>query len=225
MNRTVLILALLLSLVLLTGSSRRSIMMAKVAVPSVSYLVSEDAEGTGTPSGWTDGSGPDWDYTTTVLEGAQSFKTASAGMSSLISFTAGSERWFYCLFRTANLNDQYAVRLRDGSNFQLAAVRTLADGTVRVYSGTTDFSATAAGFVSANTTYSVWLQYVKGTGANSVARCYVSTTTTLPSVSAEFTTGSETTDCAQLYLQPNQADICIWDHIRVSATSIGSTPP
>ena len=39
------------------------------------YSLNEDAEGTGTPSGWVDvGPGVNWDYTTTILEGAGSFR-------------------------------------------------------------------------------------------------------------------------------------------------------
>jgi hypothetical protein len=39
----------------------------------VGLLVNEDCEGIGTPSGWTDLVGtPNWDYTTTPLDGSQS---------------------------------------------------------------------------------------------------------------------------------------------------------
>jgi hypothetical protein len=94
---------------------------------------------------------------------------------------------------------------------------------VRVLSGTTADSA--PGTVAINTTYAVWLRYVKGTGANSIAEAYISTTETKPSVTVQVTNGTATANIEIFNVRPTATTtVGLWDKLRASSTVIGSNP-
>jgi hypothetical protein len=65
-------------------------------------LVNETFEGTGTPSGWSSGTGADFDYTGLVLSGTQSLRANSAGSTVTANVNLGAgydEIWTKWLVR------------------------------------------------------------------------------------------------------------------------------
>lgn len=73
------------------------------APAGVTYLVEENCEGTGTPSGWKDAGTVDWDYTTTVLRGSQSLAINGDYSNSIVSYSAQSQLGIFFRFRCDSL--------------------------------------------------------------------------------------------------------------------------
>jgi len=75
------------------------------------YLVSEDFEGAGIPSGWSDSGVINWDDTL-ALEGSQSWNSAIPSYYSRISFAANSTIWLYARTWSTNvINGTYPFAL------------------------------------------------------------------------------------------------------------------
>ena len=136
------------------------------------YLVDEDCEGSGTPSGWTNTGSPDWDEATVVLAGSQSLEMASAATAPRAHYDTGSaysEVWLRFKFRATNVNTQPSriLSLRVVSGDAEAAWVQFQTDTGRLGLVNGSASAATVGTMSANTTYNVWVRYKAGTGSNS----------------------------------------------------------
>lgn len=191
------------------------------------YLVEEDAEGTGTPSGWTDSVAPDWDHAVTVLEGSESLETYSNELT-YKTFTAQSEVWAAFMVRFSDLSTSpYTPALRDSGDADCVRLRFMSAGDVRIYmnGGNSTISGGGIGGVAANTTYYAWVHYIKGTGANAEAHMYLSTTTTMPgSPSGSKTDGTNTNDADRITISAGNAVNLYSDHIRVTADTLTDWP-
>lgn len=192
------------------------------------YLVEEDCEGTGTPASWTDsGTTIDWDFTGTVLAGAQSVQLSSQNARILSpTFAAQANLRGYFLYRADTLLAASVTICAFIGPGVSAEVRT--DGTLRI-GGSVNSPTTVATMV-ADTTYHVWVQYIKGTGANAVYSVAFSTTGTKPTSGDNFTsatTGTETTDCTalRLHCESSLTATVIFDKIRADDADIGDSPP
>lgn len=206
------------------GLAKASVSSVGGLTTGITYIVSEGAEGGTTPSGWTDANTPTWNYGT-PLEGTYSLSMNAANKNTYYSFTAASEVWCYTLFSTNSLtNGPYVMQLRDSGGTLKGTVRFGSSGQITITNGTTGGSS-ANGVVTTNTTYSVWMYYKKGTGADGITRAYVSTTTTRPAVTKEVTNGDSTSDVARFRIEQGAGtNVCVWDHMRLSTQEIGSSP-
>lgn len=181
-------------------------------------LVDESAEGTGTPSGWTDAGSPNWDYTTTILQGTHSL-LCGGGSSSYKTFASQSTAYGYCLLRIptslpGSVTTYCGFRASDAST--RAVVRVNASGQVTIFADGSDSPACVA-TMSANTTYHVWWQFT-ASGTCSVA---FSTDGTRPTSGDNYTykTGGAGT-CERYVVNP----VAIYDRMLASTSQIGNSP-
>lgn len=197
--------------------------------PGSPYLVSEDVDGSGTPAGWTNAGSPNWDYTTSPIVGAQSLLCSSELNTTTISFTPASTVWVFCRIRREATGGSSStipiVGLRSASDVNLALVTNRNNPAYRLLGGSIigGFNAT----VSNGVNHALWLQYIIGTGANSIARMWLQedgTEIRPASMYANHTTGNATADAAKLILGGASAAGMVFDKIRVSTSEIGDNP-
>ena len=136
------------------------------ASESATYLIDEDFEWTGTPSGWTVVSGsPNFDYTTNALEGSQSISFGDANAEASVSFASQSVIYGTFLFN-----------IESGSAVEVPTFRIKSESTVLAYINIRNSSGTlgvrlrggtlSSGLdqtLSAATTYRAWVSYDTGT--------------------------------------------------------------
>lgn len=197
----------------------QTIFGAHASAAAASYdLVEENCEGTGTPSGWTDSGSPNWDYTTTILQGAQSV-LCSSGQSSYDTFATQSTAYGYCLMRIptslpASVNTYCGFRASDGS--ARALVRVDASGNVTIFANGSDSPACVT-TMAANTTYHVWWNFT-ASGTCSVA---FSTDGTKPTSGNNYTFKTGGAGTVERYIINN---VAIFDRLLASTTAIGNSP-
>jgi len=197
----------------------------KTAGPS--YITNEDCEGTGTPTGWSDSNTVNWDETGVVLAGSQSLSIDGQNPigSTVYAFSALGEVWVRLKYRCPLASWVTVISIRS-STTDLAKLRILSDGTVRIYCGA-NYSAAATKLVDSEST-NIWLHYVKGTGANAFASVGFSTGDTEPTSGdnyASYSSGSITDDADNLYLgNPGTAGgyKMYFDSITINNSAIGS---
>ena len=142
------------------------------------YLVQEDFEGTGTPSGWTQfGSRPlpNFDYTSTVLEGTESMYLAGTGygLDSAVSTptqSAGTDRYVAFMLRVPSLPTVDVVLLQlYNSTTPLGSIYLRWNGALlaRIAGGSEAYGTSGA--ISANTTYYVKVRWQAGEPATLTA--------------------------------------------------------
>ena len=212
-----------------------------IVIPSHGYAmlpdpVSQNCDGPGTPTGWTNsGAVPNWDYTP-ALDGNQSLllpsTTGTVGSSTTIDFGNRPEVWVYFKLRltAASQGTKTIGGLTQNGGLtlnQLFQVYTPGplSGLLPSFGG----AQTMAGF-SPNVTYNVWLHYRKGTGSNGIVDIAFSTGAIKPtsgsSQFAQFTTYTGTNNAGRLVLGTSAHttfDI-ILDDIRVAHAEIGNVP-
>lgn len=188
-----------------------------------SYIVSEDCEGTGLPSGWTNSSGsPNWDYTSTVLAGSQSLRLVANDM---VYYTVTGQSFLeqYSLIRLEALPaaEVSLGGIRDSSGTALAIARVFPDGKLGVFAQGATSSSTVA-VMAANTTYHLWTSFTSG-GTASVA---FSTDGTRPGSGNNYQSKSAASaTAARLSFASNVTTInMIVDKIRGNNSTIGSNP-
>jgi hypothetical protein len=154
------------------------------SAPGVTYVLEENFEGTGIPSGWTAGNAThDYDYTTTALQGSQSYRQTGAATSpSLTSttFTGASTMEAYTRIRFISLpTAAYRAFYLLNGTAECIRISVTATGAVEVRAGggtavsTTDTMTTGV-------TYHLWCRYVAGSGANAFGSVAWSTDGTRP---------------------------------------------
>lgn len=189
-----------------------------------SYLLEEDFETnySGPPPGW---SGTLSFYvTTSPLRGVASMAATNTNQSASVPFTSSSEVWVFTMLNPTGGNFLgELIELRDGSDANLIFFGIWGAANLRLRGGGKDeFPAFSIDF---NTTYYVWIRYVAGSGSNSLAEFYVSTTATKPGTPTySWSNGNSTTSASKLAFSGGGGGFGKWDYIRVSATSIGSDP-
>ena len=154
------------------------------------YLVEENFEGVGLPSGWTAGNAThDYDYTTVVLQGSESYRqNRSASSPTLLSptFTGASTMEAYFMYRpmTAFGTQQRVFYLLNGTT-ECVRISVSASGQFMVRAGVgTENSTTDT--MTIDTNYHVWVRYVAGTGANAFASVAFSSDGTRPTSGSKY---------------------------------------
>lgn len=195
-------------------------------VAGPSYLIEEDFEGTGTPSGWTI-VGYDPDYTTGAMQGSESLRGSSAGGTYTASktFTAADEVWMYFIWKQTETG-RYIGTLRTTANNGIALMQVEASGSYYTFhSGGVSVNTSGSLNWTSGTTVHVWIRAKKGTGSNAEVDWYISSTSTRPgSPTASITTGNWTDQVDRVFLEMSNAGEVMYDRVLVSTTAIGSAP-
>lgn len=196
-----------------------------------SYLIQEGAEGSGTPSGWSDiaGGTVDWDYATSPapIEGTQSLRVASTPdgnpHGSCKSFTATDPVYGFFEFIVDNRTSEGSIfLLRDGSDNQIFELYTAA--TTYYLSMWDSAGRTTTTEIVQDTKYYLWWDYAKGTGANGVLHIYLSTTTTKPAATITVTDSAITATAAKACYISKWSVENLFDNMVVSASDITGVP-
>lgn len=189
------------------------------------YLLEEDWEGTGTPSGWSDTFGtPDHDDTSTgssPLMGSESLYLASGEKTRTVSFSASGDCYAYFVaeFGAASGSSTIFEMEGSGSTFR-CRVEFRPGGFLRLYHGSS--SADGSTVVSSSVKH-IWVEYEVGTGSDGVARLYYSASAGTKTLEATVTTGTATDDIIQFELVGPTNGV-LMDTLRGSATAIGTNP-
>jgi hypothetical protein len=209
-----------------------------IMIPSHGYAmlpdpVSQNCEGMGTPTGWTNsGATPNWDYTP-ALDGTQSLLLPStigtAGSSTKIDFGDRPEVWVNFKLRltaTPQGTNTIGGLAPNGISILSQLFQINKNGSLNRLSF--GGAQTAAG-VLPNTTYNVWLHYRKGTGSNGIVDIAFSTSATKPTSGSQFaqsTTYTGVNNAGRLVLgtSVNTTFGIILDDIRVAHAEIGNVP-
>lgn len=138
------------------------------------YLVQEDFEGTGTPTGWTQYGQrplPNFDYTATVLEGDQSMHLSGTGWGfdqavNTPEQTAGTDRYTAFMYQMPSISptDITTLEICNGST-TLGSLKQWINGALiaKLTGGTEAYSA--SGVISINTTYYTKVRWQAGSPA------------------------------------------------------------
>jgi Pectate lyase superfamily protein len=204
-----------------------------------SYLVNEDFEGTGVPSGWFRGGSADFDYTGSPLDGSQSLRCVGATndygeVTQASGLLNNAELWFKFRIKVTTLPStgyQLIAMFADADEAYIYALYLTTGGNLLVFDGVGGAIAeTTVDALSAGTVYDIWGHYKKGTGLNGV--CEVSFATAggaRPNVGnawAGGTNGHETTNAISFYSgtkPPDRGTIALFDNVQITATDVFST--
>jgi hypothetical protein len=197
-----------------------------LTVNAPTYLLSEGFDATGTPgydnTGWTESGAANENYTTTILHGTQSLNCSGAQYIQR-TFQYSTSFNLYFRVRWITWSDFKSVIYWDDSGFNTVANVYGDDNRLQIKHGSVSVNGTTV--IAAGTTYHVWVEWTKGTGANGTMKLYMSTTGTKPaSAEASITTGNGGAT-QRIYVGPTSAGPnVIFDRILVDDVPIGSNP-
>lgn len=202
--------------------------MRTMTTAAQSYLVEENCEGTGTPSGWTDaaaGGTIDWDDAT-AYQGSQSLKFTYA--SSLQTTTYDlladySELYCYCTFQIASASGTtrtFFNLLDSGSTARLYCARYATTALLYLVCGANNASSVTALSTGA-TWHHLWVHYI-ASGTSSAA---FSTDGVRPTTGDNFTSVTNPSSASIRYLRlSNQVINMRFDRILANTSQIGDNP-
>lgn len=193
------------------------------AVAGPTWIINEDAEGTGTPSGWTDGNTPDWDYTTTVLAGSQSLFLSSGGTSnSYYTIVDADTRYVVIKFQIADATPTSVKTIcafRTSANGAVCMARLNTAGTIGIYTNGADGTATTDALSNA-TPYYIKLVWVD----SGTCTLEFNTSLSFSGTGTKYTTatGGTTTDCTRFVVGASTSGVqsAIIDTIRLDDVDI-----
>jgi len=200
--------------------------VVKAAAGGVTYLLSENFEGTGYQNCcWAEDSNPNEDYTATALEGSQSFNSAADGSRAYTNITSSTELWIYALVRFNSINDG-----EGWTGFTDPTGKCYWDfygssQKVRLHQGTNTIATSApiATALAINTTYHVWMHW-KNDGTASLE---------INEGGTKSGDGDDYTSCSggdgnypttTIMIGMGRAHNIIIDKLRVSNTDPGNNP-
>jgi hypothetical protein len=184
----------------------------------VTYLHEENFEGTGLPTNWTNESGsPNYDYTTTVLQGSQS--ALFNGTTGYATFTGQTTAYAYVLFRTTALPGSTisVMGFRDSGGGALATLQINSSGQVGILSGGSAFTTDA---IAPNTTYHMWIKFVSG-GTSEIG---FSTSGTRPTSGNAFQSIGSSSSGTTVRFRFSGSMVSIVDRVLVDDVTIGDNP-
>ena len=141
-------------------------------------LLAEDAEGTGTPSGWTDVNSVNWDVTSSPLRGSQSVAMDTQGESTKTPATAlGGELWGFARLSMTDGNPAATVNplnIRDSSDVLLWKIAVATNGGIRQYQGTNYDNSSVSFADGAVGPYCIFFHVARGAGTgNGTAQVWI----------------------------------------------------
>jgi hypothetical protein len=195
--------------------------------------VTENFEGTGYETAWTEETGnPNEDQATTGLglEASQCvyLQGEAQQQQTYSAFTASDKLYSYFLFRFENVPsgaNRRQIAIKNGTTTLCEIAVDIGPLTWKVFDSAL---GDAGSFISVDTTYHVWFEYEKGTGANGIVRLYFSTDGTKPGTAdCEITNSAETSQANRFYIggwSASSGDYYV-DKVRLSrTTAFGSNP-
>jgi VCBS repeat-containing protein len=191
------------------------------AVSTPTYLLAEGFEGTGYENtGWTENGTPNENYTNLVLHGAQSLNCVGAQYIQR-SFAFSTSFYVYFRVRWNTWSDYNSILYWDDANYGTAALLYADDNRLEILHGSVVADGTTT--IAANTTYHVWVEWTKGTGANGTMKVFLATSGTKPaSPEASITTGNGAAT-QRMYLGPTgSGPNVIFDRLLVDDVPIGN---
>jgi hypothetical protein len=209
-------------------SQHLSVIARKNAGGGASYQIVETFDPTGYDnSGIISENGTvDPDYTTTVLEGTQSFHTSTDG-SIYIDVTDNPDSFsVYLQMRYTSwvAFDIPLSYLTPPPELDWLLVQTRGDGDLRLYHGSVN--STANLIPNANTTYHIWVDFTfeSGGGGNGTAELRVATSSTRPSLAdLSITTGDQAKALSKITI--GRTSTFIFDRVIYDdSQTIGSAP-
>lgn len=205
-------------------------------------LIAEDAEGTGTPTDWTDtpgtGGSVNWDSTSSPLRGSQSLviTAGDSGQESYTTYsigeiTSGSIAFRYSTNDATPTAHNQIVRIYDLADQAVIQILNHSTGNIRIIHGTTSITTDFTSYapmgkqvMQNDTTYYIWVDFTLGAGTNGTATAYVSTTKTKPASAAVSTTsgtGLSSSPIERVKIKAQYQTVCTYDQIRVDNATIG----
>ncbi len=195
------------------------------------YLLSENFEGSGQPTGWSEpqSASMNYDYTTSPLDGTQSLRidasSASIGTASP-SFTASSEVYGFFKYRTEHANPiatQYIVDIRSSAAALLGRLYISSDK-LKWYDGISG-SVSGTFTINQNTDYYIWWHWKSVSAGSSVLEVWISSTGTKPSTPDISWVAVNTVGDAgdiRFYVNVGSGNIGVYDKVLISSTPIGN---
>lgn len=152
-----------------SASRRRLLLKQRIAAGGgVTYLIDEDFEGTGTPSGWFLGGSADYDYSATPLSGAQSLRApASTDYGFSPSLTPDlTTVWGKVEFKAETLPASFSevITVIDTGFNDNCEIYVNSSGTVTISTGS--IFETTVSAMSAGTKYYIWFQFTRNGAAD-----------------------------------------------------------
>lgn len=199
---------------------------------SITYLIDEAFEGTGTPSGWTTTGTVNYDATSLMLGAQHMFLgSASAGGAFTIS-PAGSPMELYFVYRTLDATPGASMQiceLTDSGDADGAEIWLTTGGLIRIQdTGDGTSSSNTVTALADSTNYHFWVRVTSGSGTNAVYTVAFSTDGIRPTSGNAFqqkTNGTLTTDVSRGFLgRPSQNIQARYDHVLVASGTIGDNP-
>ena len=187
------------------------------------YLFTEDFEGTGFEnSGWIQHGSSNPDYTSVVLQGAQSLNCVGVQYIER-PFVFTNSFYLYFRVRWNTWTDYNNIIYWDDPGWNIVAGLYADHNRMELNHGSAGAFGTTT--IVANTTYHVWVEWTKGTGSNGTMKLFVSTTGLKPAApEANITTGNGGAT-ERIYVGPTSSGPnAIFDRILVGNTPIGSNP-
>lgn len=202
--------------------------VSQSAAPS--YIIQQDFESAGVPSGWTNFGGCTFHNTSSPLEGTGDLKIVGGAFSAgtcTLSPTV-SEYWMVALIKCVALPSSGADKWfgTDTSGFANCSTTFISSaGVVQCWNGSGSLGAMASSVVG-GTLYYLKHHYKVGTGANSISSFELSTTGTWINSGSFYvstTTGISTSNAGLIALRYPTDGECRLDHVRMSATDLGNS--
>lgn len=194
----------------------------------------QDAEGTGTPSGWTDtaaGGTVNWDSTSTPLDGSQSLLLAGSGASSYSCYpiTSASSLYAHLRYRPtdstpATSHNIIAFSSDNECSTQVATVDIRTIAYLRVYHGSSYLTSSDVVFGDA-TLIHIWFEYVAGSGADGSYAVYWSADGTKPgspNLSGSNGTATASIQSVSVREYANTTGGAYFDQIMIDNAAIGT---
>jgi glucose/arabinose dehydrogenase len=199
------------------------------AVSAPTYLLTEGFEGAGFENtGWTKSGTPNENYTNLVLHGAQSLNCVGAQYIQR-AFSFSTSFYLYFRVRWNTWSDYNSIIYWDDASYNTAALLYADDNRLQILHGSVLADGTTT--IAANTTYHVWVEWTKGTGANGTMKLFLATSGTKPaSPEASITTGNGATT-QRMYFGPTGAgpnvilDRLLVDDVPIGNVIDGNQPP
>jgi len=186
------------------------------------YLLVEGFEGTGFENtGWTKVGTPNADYTNTVLHGLQSLN-CTGGQEVYRTFSFSNTFYLYYKVRFVTLPTYQVLMDWRDANLNTVVEMYFNGGTCTMSHGAA-LSTTSSSFL-AGTTYDVWIEWTKGTGANGTLKLFMATNGIKPATPQSNITNGTGGATSRFTLGPESSGNVIFDRILVADGPIGSNP-
>lgn len=218
-------LALLLSASSLFAQARKSTLLLLNSATPPSYILSEDFEGTGAPSGWTSSGTVDWDSTVFTMGGAQNLHVSStAGYAAYNLGADYNEIWVRFKF-TPEISDGTArdfISLRSAADAQQVLLEN-ANLDIRATHGSTVTGISTVDCLTASALNYVWIHYVYDSGGgNGTLTVYAGGSGTRGSAVHSVTTGTGSAVRIIRLHSENAANDTAFDDVLVQTTDPGN---